>query len=313
MKELTTKVKGSEAPKYKIEKYKDTYVINNFETFKERVKIKHLYFPRELREMFEATYPNFKDDLTQIDLSNDIFRTSERRVRNEANGGYKTVGNNPISSTEFNRKIKAVAKELYPDERMKTHSLRKYFATQNGYVNLSDFAKKNLNLEIGSEVEFNFKEHLMGHETHYSSKVYSKILSNRNIYFQLWKQLEKNLVIDMLIIETTEEDVEELKEQIAKLQEEKADILKKNEQLTLEVKDLKANFSIIENRVNKIEKSSAERGILNKEQRDLVLSVVNIDKNKELLETIKVLKNLDMNQIQKLLKLVNPLDKLNSK
>ncbi len=191
LQELTSSI-GNE-PKYQIEKYQEHYYIKQFETYKEKEKIRYIFFPKELSNLIKSTYQI--DDLTKLDLSKDFLQT-----RN---------GNN-ISSIEYNRKLKEVAKKLYPKERMRSHSLRKYFNTNCGRVNLSEYSRKNLNLTIGSEIELNFKEHLIGHRVHYSSKVYSKILSSREIFYNLWKALENELCINCEIVDNTSQEIESL-------------------------------------------------------------------------------------------------------
>ena len=119
------------------------------------------------------------------------------------------------------RKLKSVAKELYPNEVMRTHSYRKYFATQISRVNLTKIRN-----DIGSDVESNFKEHLLGHKVHYSSKVYNQIINDINQFYELWKPLEASLCIDCEIINTTNQDVIDLKEKNLKLEEEIKTILK---------------------------------------------------------------------------------------
>lgn len=94
------------------------------------------------------------------------------------------------------RKLKIVAKELYPNEVMRTHSFRKYFLTQISRINLTEIRK-----DIGSDVEGNFKEHLLGHKVHYSSKVYNQILNDIYQFYELWKPLEASLCIDCEIID----------------------------------------------------------------------------------------------------------------
>jgi len=211
LKELVAKKKDSKEPKYRIELYKDThYCIRNFQTQKEKVRIKNVFFPKELSQLLRTTY---QKNLTELDLSKDIL---------------KTKNGNTISSIEYHRKLRKVANELYPKENMKTHSLRKYFYTNLGHVNLSDYVRdnKSINLTIGSEVEEKFKEHLMGHKLNYSSTVYNRIMNNRETFYELWKPLEISLCIDCDIVDTTSKDILKVKEENVKLKEQIDDLLK---------------------------------------------------------------------------------------
>lgn len=272
LKELTATKKNSKEAKYNIELYKQHYVIKDFETQKEKVKIRNMFFPKELSKLIQTTYQI--KDLTKLDLTT-IFKTSKRKYyltdddilrltksitsdddiekltdddidkfkngeiklyfnnkevirekKGRKNIYYTIIGNNIIRSTEYSRKLRQIAKELFPSENMKTHSLRKYFYTRLGYVNLSDMSKELINETIGSEVEEKFKEHLMGHKLHYSSTVYSKITSNRETFYNLWIPLEKSLCIDCEIVNTTDKDVLKVKEENVKLKEQIDTLLK---------------------------------------------------------------------------------------
>jgi hypothetical protein len=208
--ELTMSVKDSEGnlkPKYEIKKYKDHYLIKDFHAKKENVRIKNVFFPKELTNLIQAI--TNKDDLTKVDLSKDIL---------------KTRNNTLIRKSEYLRKLKKVASELYPDEVMRTHSFRKYFSTHCGYVNLSDLSKRLIGKNIGSEIEFNFKEHLIGHKTHYSSKVYNQILDDIEQFYSLWKPLENSISIDIETVNITDKEVLKLAEKNTRL-EKRIDIL----------------------------------------------------------------------------------------
>lgn len=158
-----------ELPKYKILEFDNQndkvaqYYIKSFLTLKENLRIKYLFFPKELTKLIQSIY-NVKD-LTQLDLSEKFLKTR----KSEKKGGKV------ILSSEYLRKLKIVAKKLYPNEVMRSHSFRKYFATQISRVNLTKIRN-----DIGSDVESNFKEHLLGHKVHYSSKVYNQIINDIN-------------------------------------------------------------------------------------------------------------------------------------
>ncbi len=181
LKELTKEV--NEKAKYEIKKHKEHYYIKDFYTKKENVKIRYVFFPKELTKLIQSIY-SIKD-LTKLDLSKDFL---------------KGRNNTLINSTEYMRKLKKVVKELYPKEVMRTHSFRKYFSTRNSYVNLCDYSRNTLNQTIGSEVESNFKEHLLGHRVHYSSKVYNQILNSLNNFYELWKPLEVQVQVQVKLI-----------------------------------------------------------------------------------------------------------------
>lgn len=62
-----------------------------------------------------------------------------------------------------------------------------------------------------------FKEHLLSHKVHYSSKVSNQIINDINQFYKLWKPLEASLCIDCEIVDTTNQDIKELKESYNKL------------------------------------------------------------------------------------------------
>ncbi|MBA7559785.1 hypothetical protein ES708_01400 [subsurface metagenome] len=186
-----------ELPKYKILKHSEHFYVKNFLTIKENVKIKYLFFPNELTKLLQAIFSI--ENLRELDLNSNFLKTRKGKM---------------ILQSEYLRKLKNVASKLYPNEKMRTHSFRKYFATQISRVNLTKIRD-----DIGSDVESNFKEHLLGHKVHYSSKVYNQILNDINQFYELWKPLEVSLCIDCEIINTTNEDILKLKEDKAELEE----------------------------------------------------------------------------------------------
>ncbi len=188
-----------ELPKYKILKYKKHFYIKDFLTIKENVRIKYLFFPNELTKLIQSIY-RIKN-LRELDL-NSILRTRKSEKK----------GDKVILSSEYLRKLKVVANKLYPNEVMRSHSFRKYFATQISRVNLTKIRN-----DIGSDVESNFKEHLLCHKVHYSSKVYNQIINDINQFYELWKPLEASLCIDCEIVDNTNEEIENLKEKFDKL------------------------------------------------------------------------------------------------
>ena len=225
-----------ELPKYKILEFESEidnskhYYIKNFLTIKENVRIKYLFFPKELTKLLQAIYQI--KDLTHLDLSSKLLKTR----KSEKKGGKV------ILSSEYLRKLKVVAKKLYPNEVMRSHSFRKYFATQISRVNLTKIRN-----DIGSDVESNFKEHLLGHKVHYSSKVYNQIINDINQFYELWKPLEASLCIDCEIVNTTNQDILDLKEQIIKLKDQNDDMLRERSEFKEKIEKLEEITSKIPN------------------------------------------------------------------
>jgi len=198
-----------ELPKYKIFKHKEHFYIRNFLTIKENVRIKYVFFPNELTKLLQSIYQI--EDLRKLDLSSRFLKT--RKSKNK--------GDKVILSSEYLRKLKVVTNKVYPNEVMRSHSFRKYFATQISRVNLTKIRN-----DIGSDVESNFKEHLLGHKVHYSTTVYNQILNDINQFYELWKPLEASLCIDCEIVNTTNQDILKLKEENVKLEEQINTLLK---------------------------------------------------------------------------------------
>jgi len=222
-----------ELPKYKILKHSEHYYIKNFLTIKENVKIKYLFFPNELTKLLQAIFSI--ENLRELDLNSNFLKTRKGKM---------------ILQSEYLRKLKNVSSKLYPNEKMRTHSFRKYFATQISRVNLTKIRD-----DIGSDVESNFKEYLLGHKVHYSSKVYNQILNDINQFYELWKPLEVSLCIDCEIVNTTNKDTErhnkeilELKEKNLDLEEQIKIVLKDN----LELKDLEKKMLVMDKNFDKI-------------------------------------------------------------
>ncbi|GAH44641.1 unnamed protein product, partial [marine sediment metagenome] len=99
--------------------------------------------------------------------------------------------------------------------------------------------------KIGTDIEVNFKEHLLGHKVHYSSKVYKQYTENINKYFSLWKLIEMVLCIDYKIKDVTDEKIVEirkdnqsLKNQIDILVKENSEIVERLNNLTKAVKEI---------------------------------------------------------------------------
>lgn len=191
--ELTARKNGK--AKYIIEKHKDHYFIRNFNTIKENIKIHFLLFPKELTRLIQTIYSI--EDLTKLDLSNNFL---------------KTRNNTLVNKNEYLRELKNRSKELKLGKVIRTHSFRKYFSTQISKIDLTKY-----NSKIGTDIEINFKEHLMGHKVHYSSNVYKQIIQNIDNFYNLWKPLEGALSIDFEIRDNTNEEIENLTEKYNKL------------------------------------------------------------------------------------------------
>lgn len=228
--ELTKEVNGK--AKYKFKKYeikendivKDYYYyIKDFNTQKESVKINFMFFPKELVELIKSVYPI--DDLTKLDLSKDFLKTRNKTL---------------IDKYDFLKKLKKISKELFPNSVVRTHSFRKFFSNQLGKVNLTKLDEK-----IGTDIEVNFKEHLLGHKVHYSSKVYKQYTENINKYFSLWKLIETVLCIDYKIKNVTDEKIVEIREENQSLKNQIEILIKKNNGIVSIVKNL--SQLIIEN------------------------------------------------------------------
>lgn len=89
------------------------------------------------------------------------------------------------------------------------------FYTQISRVNLTEIRK-----DIGSDVESYFKEHLIGHKVPYSNTTYQQIINHIEQYYELWKPLENSICIDCEIIDTTSQEILNLKEKYDSLIEE---------------------------------------------------------------------------------------------
>lgn len=226
-----------ELPKCKILKHSEHYYIKDFLTIKENVKIKYLFFPNELTKLLQAIFSI--ENLRELDLSSNFLKT--RKGKMILQGEYLRKLKNIVEGIKpkDDKKAKRIG-GLYPNEVIRTHSFRKYFLTQISRVNLTKIRN-----DIGSDVESNFKEHLLGHKVHYSTTVYNQILNDINQFYELWKPLEASLCIDCEIVNTTNKDIEkhnkeilELKERNVNLEEQIKTVLKDN----LEIKRILAKI-----------------------------------------------------------------------
>ena len=246
-----------EFPKYKILKYLEHYYIKDFLTIKENIKIKYVFFPKELIKLLQAIFSI--EDLTKLDLNADFLKTRNGKM---------------ILASEYLRKLKSVASKLYPNESMRTHSFRKYFATQISRINLT-----KIRSDIGSDVESNFKEHLLGHKVHYSSKVYNQIINDIHQFYELWKPLEASLCIDLEIVNTPNKDILDMREQIIKLEKENKAIHEERTKFKEKINKLEESI----NKVNEILPNLIESNNFFKNQYNTLLSKIT---DKEIIETL---------------------------
>ena len=154
-----------------------------------------MLFPKELTRLIQTIYS--LEDLTKLDLSNNFL---------------KTRNNTLVNKNEYLRELKNRAKELKLGKVIITHSFRKYFSTQISKIDLTKY-----NSKIGTDIEINFKEHLMGHKVHYSSNTYKQIIQNIDNFYNIWKPLEGALSIDFEIRDNINEEIENLTEKYNKL------------------------------------------------------------------------------------------------
>ncbi len=230
---------------YTIEKYKDHYYIKGFITQKEKVKINYLFFPRELAVLMKSVMGI--RDLTKLDLTK-LFLSR-----------YKGSDNRIAHSNYLNR-LKEVGDELGLEGNIKTHSFRKWFSTQ----------------ARNSDVDIEFREHLMGHKNQNLAKAYNNSLKDIEWYYKEWKKVEPNLLIDSKIVDKTDEEVIELKKKNKKLEkrieiviEKNLEIEEKNIEIEEENKELKERLDGIENLIKeKLISKKKELNEINKELKE---------------------------------------------
>lgn len=211
LEELTSgkySIKLFKHPKYPNDNSKYRYYIKNFETIKEKVTIKHLFFTEELTDAFKTVY-NI-EDLTKFPL-NEILKTKTGK---------------PMNSTDYLIRLKKAGKDLKFQENIKTHCLRKYFSTQ---------------IYNCDKIDNNFREHLMGHKpVNKLTKTYVKDLSNPVKFYEKWNNIEETISIDYIvqteIIDNTDEDVIELRKKNLTLRKQMDIVLEDNEAIKEQLK-----------------------------------------------------------------------------
>lgn len=232
---LTKKENGES--KYKIRKYEkngnEYYYIPKFKTKKEQVIINFLFFPKELSDLFKATYGI--TDLTELELSEIL----------------KTRNGTRINSNDYLTRIKEITEEIGLNGNIKTHSFRKYFSNQISSVNLTKYNEK-----IGADFENKFKEHLMGHKLGDLSNAYKQNLKSIESYFELWKPLQKAICIDCEIIDETDKRIETLQDKYDKLLEE---VSKKDKKLQENEKQVKELAKVVQKQQKLLEKLISDK------------------------------------------------------
>ena len=206
--------------KYNIQEHQDEnkeirYYIKNFETQKEKVVIRYIFFPKELSDLFISV--TNKSDLTEIDLTTlFISRTTKEKDKEKqkriAKGSYLT-------------RIKEVYKNLEFKGNLKTHTFRTWFRSQ---------VKR-------SQVDNEFMEHLMGHEQSQLADAYNQDLKDIEWFLEQWLILEPFILINTKIVDKTNETIITLEQEILNLKKQQEIQLEKNlnlnEQLVIMVKD----------------------------------------------------------------------------
>ncbi len=232
------------------------------------MKIKYLFFPNELTKLIQSIYRI--EDLRELDLKTILLTRKDKT----------------ILGSEYSRKLVSVAKEIYPNEKMRTHSFRKYFATQISRVNLT-----KIRYDIGSNVENDFKEHLLGHKIHYSSNVYNQILNDINQFYELWKPLEASLCIDCEIVNTTNEDILKLMEDKAELEEQLKTVQLDNREVKRVLLELFVKVYEIED-LNDLEDLKVNRGY-DSDKTEKELKAYNERENKTIQYLLQIKRDLE--------------------
>ncbi len=190
--------------KYVIENYKDgdfeRYFIRNFETQKEKVVINFMPFTNELADMLSLTYPEIKDDLTKLDLSNLFITRNNKRIR----------------EVDYLDRLKLATKRAGIKGNMKTHLLRKYYITQ---------------IEDVKEISSKFRDHLEGHTTDYSDKTYNKNIRRIKWFFDNWKLIEESICVNGVIYGKTDKKVIKLDKRYKDIMEQLVETNKTNTEL----------------------------------------------------------------------------------
>jgi len=112
--------------------------------------------------------------------------------------------------SNFLERAKNIINDMGITENLKAHSFRKHFSSQ--------IRDSNLDRE--------FTEHLMGHKGQNLTESYNQNLMDINWFYRKWLKAEILICIDCEIIDKTNEEINELKEQMIK-KEQQIDLLLK--------------------------------------------------------------------------------------
>ena len=101
---------------------------------------------------------------------------------------FMTRKGNRINQNDYLKRVKAIVKGLGITENIKTHSFRKYFASQIRKV-------KGVDSEL--------KEHLMGHKGQNLSQSYANNLRDIEWVFDEWNKLNNSICVDCITVDNT--------------------------------------------------------------------------------------------------------------
>ncbi len=204
--------------KYKLEKYKNHYFVRRFVSQKWKIIINFMFFPKELTTLMQSIYMS---DLTKLDLTT-IFQTKK---------GTR------IKQYDYLDRIKTIGKEMGITQNIKTHCVRKYF---------------NSSLEDVEEVKQWFKEHLMGHKAKDLSQSYNTKLRKIDYFYTKWLEVEKSICIDCEIYDATNEEIFNLKKDMAKKDEQINFLIKQNNKIEHKVNLLNEMAKILFPMIDKV-------------------------------------------------------------
>jgi len=228
--------------KYKIEKYKDRYFIRNFLTQKEQVVINFLFIPKELELLIKSVM--HIEDLTELDLVTLFLTRQKTRIRR----------------ANYLERIKIILKELSITQNGKTHIYRKFYETR-----LTTFIMDNI-------IEDYVIQHYIGRKQLGLNRAYVQNLQNIEFMYQKFLQIEEKIQIDTVIVDRTNEKVNEL-EKIVEIQHNKINSLETQleeipvlkEQLTKQEQEFEGKVT---NLVFRLWRKSSQLQLINKFQEE---------------------------------------------
>lgn len=202
------------------------YYIKDFQTIKKGIVINYLFFTEELVDKIKSVY-NVKD-LTKFKLSRLL----------------KTKSGKPMNSNDYLLRLKKVVKDLGIQKNMKTHAFRKYFSSQ---------IRK-------SEIDLEFREHLLAHTAVNLSEAYNNDLKDDAWFHTEWLKIEELICVDYTIRNITNKEVVKLKTEIAKLKKQREITIEENAELSLRLD----KFEEITKRFEKFIKEETTKKLINK-------------------------------------------------